>query len=570
MSRLFREHRIRECEILDGAWNFAADPSGVGIDEGWQNGFEGTSTVVPSVWNTKGGLEEYEGACWYSRELYTEGGTLRFVFGSVLTEARVWLDGEYLGSHYGGFCQFELTKRNVSKGEHRLTVRVDNSFDSRSIPQSGVDWYHYGGITRQVSVERLDGICVLAARLEYTLSPKLDSADCRVALTLFNSQDIELTDSISVRLLGKELSVPVTLKAGEMREICTQDFTISGFELWSTDNPRLYALEVSSSTDDLYDRVGFRLVEVKSDGVYLNGRHVELLGVNRHEEHPDFGFAFPEALMERDIDIAVKMGCNTIRGAHYPNNPLFVDMLDERGILFYSEIPIWGGGFAEETLKDSDVLLRGEQMHREMVEHYYNHPSIIIWGMHNEILTETEAGIEMSRRYYTLLKEIGGNRIVTFATNRPLKDECLEYCDIISINMYIGWYGSKDERWEDFLSAVKARRDSLGYADKPILMSEFGAGAVYGHRSFEGFRWSEEYQAKLVGECIELFHSDSAVAGSLVWHFADARTQFDLTRARGYNNKGVLSEYRHPKAAYFKVAELYNRYQKESKTNTRG
>ncbi len=570
MSRLYREHKIRKTECLDGAWNFVTDPSDIGISEGWYNGFSGKSTVVPSVWNTKEGLEEYEGASWYSREFYTEGGTLRFVFGSVLTEARVWLDGEFLGSHYGGFCQFELTAREVTAGEHRLTLRVDNRFDSRSIPQSGVDWYHYGGITRSVSVESLEGISVLSARLEYTLTDSLDSAECRAVLLLYNAGEKTESDSINVKLLDKEITVPVTLNPDEKREICTQSFTISDFECWSTDNPRLYTLEISSATDDLYYRVGFRLVEVKSDGVYLNGKRVELLGVNRHEEHPDFGFAFPESLMERDIDIAVNMGCNIIRGAHYPNNPLFLDMLDERGILFYSEIPIWGGGFSESALSDEEVVLRGENMHREMVEHYYNHPSIIIWGMHNEILTETEAGIEMSRRYYSLLKEIGGNRIVTFATNRPLKDECLEYCDIISINMYIGWYGRKDDRWDDFLSAVKARRDALGYSDKPILMSEFGAGAVFGHRSFEGFRWSEEYQAKLISDCIELFHSDSAVCGSLVWHFADARTQFDLTRARGYNNKGVLNEYRHPKAAYFRVAELYNRYLNEAKTNTRG
>jgi beta-glucuronidase len=422
MARLFREHKIRKIEILDGAWNFATDPRGVGIDEGWYNGFDGVSTVVPSVWNIKEGLEEYEGVCWYSREFSCEGGTLRFVFGSVLTEARVWLDGEYLGSHYGGFCQFELIKPGTSKGEHRLTVRVDNSFDGKSIPQSGVDWYHYGGITRQVSLERLEGISILSARLEYTLSDSLESADCRVALTLYNANDTELSDNISVRVLDSEVNLPVTLKPGEKLEICTQIFTISGFELWSTDNPKLYSLEASSSSDDLYDRVGFRLVEVKRDGVYLNGRRTELLGVNRHEEHPDFGFAFPEALMERDIDIAARMGCNIIRGAHYPNDPLFVDMLDRRGMLFYSEIPIWGGGFSEATLADLDVLLREEEMHREMVEHYYNHPSVIIWGMHNEILTETEAGVEMSRRYYSLLKEIGGNRIVTFATNRPLKD----------------------------------------------------------------------------------------------------------------------------------------------------
>lgn len=561
MQRLFTEHKIRKSKSLDGAWLFRVDTQNEGLENGWEKAIPSPEKcIVPSVWNTDTRFADYEGAAWYSREIYTEGGTLRFVFGAVMTEAKVWLDGEYLGSHYGGFCEFDLIARGVSEGTHTLTVRVDNSFDSHSIPQSGVDWYHYGGITREVSVERLLGISALSARLEYTLDASLRSARARVVVELYNAADVGITDELTVTLLGNEIKTHVSLAAGERSEICTQYFTISHFELWSRENPSLYEMKLSTSSDDLYDRVGFRLVEVKPDGLYVNRERVELLGVNRHEEHPDFGMAFPPSLMKRDIDLARGMGCNTLRGAHYPNNPLFVDMLDEEGIYFYSEIPIWGGGFSKEALADSLVLSRGEQMHREMVKHYYNHPSIIIWGMHNEILTETDEGVEMSRRYYNLLSEIGGNRAVTYATNRPLTDRALEYCDFISINMYIGWYGSKNDSWEKFLDAVRERRASLGLENKPVMMTEFGAAAVFGHRSFEFTRWSEEYQARLLSDCITLFHNDPMVVGSYVWHFADARTQFDLTRARGYNNKGVLNEYRQPKAAYFAVGKLYKEY----------
>ena len=269
--------------------------------------------------------------------------------------------------------------------------------------------------------------------------------------------------------------------------------------------------------------------------------------------------------MRRDIDIIADMGANTVRGSHYPNHPVFVDMLDERGIMFWSEIPVWGGGFSEECLADPTVLARGEAMHAEMVKYYYNHPSIVIWGMHNEIKSDTEAGKEMSRRYYSLLKSTGGNRLVTFATNHALTDISLEYCDLISINQYNGWYQGPMETWSDFLDKFRARRDALGLSHKPVIMSEFGAASVWGHHSFDDVRWSEEYHARLIRHCLELFHADPMVVGSYIWQFADIRTclEMGLNRARCYNNKGLVNEHRNPKAAYFTARELYRKFAAE-------
>ena len=118
------------------------------------------------------------------------------------------------------------------------------------------------------------------------------------------------------------------------------------------------------------------------------------------------------------------MGCNAIRGSHYPNSKEFVDYLDMHGILFWSEIPIWGGGFSEEALADPIAIERGLDMHREMLKHYYNHPCIIMWGMHNEILTNTKPGLDISNCYYNYLKKNGENRLVVYATNIPMDDIC--------------------------------------------------------------------------------------------------------------------------------------------------
>lgn len=564
MSRMFLTHNKRAVTSLDGAWRFLTDPENIGERDGWYRGLKNSdSAIVPSVWNTKLGLLDYEGACWYERDFYTTGGTLRFAFGAVMTKADVWLDGEKITSHYGGFCEFYAIVADVSEGLHRLTVRADNSFDSQSIPMTFVDWYHYGGITRSVSVENLKGLTVLSNRMEYELSADMQTAKARFLLELYSDSDI--TDKVSVTLLGQEISLDATLANGECREVYTDYITLSGFELWSPENPALYEMRATTATDDNIDRVGFRLVSVEGGKIKLNGKEIELLGVNRHEEHPDFGFAFPESAMRRDIDIALDMGCNTLRGSHYPNSQTFVDMLDEIGVTFWSEIPIWGCGFSPASLQDPVVLERGAEMHREMTKYYYNHPSIIIWGMHNEIPSNTPESIGMASSYYKLLKELGGNRIVTFATNHAADDLCLEYCDVICLNQYEGWYGGSINTWDTFIDDFRKRRDALGYGHKPVIVSEFGAASVYGHRSFDTTRWSEDYQADLIGHCLELFHKDPMVVGMYIWQFTDMRTSLEagLTRARGFNNKGVLNEHRNPKAAFFRTKELYHKFRNE-------
>jgi len=562
MNRLFDEHKKRAVSCLDGAWRFSTDPDGVGIRDEWFRAIpEWQTVVVPSVWNTQLGLLEYEGAAFYQRDFYTEGGTLRFVFEGVLTEGDVWLDGKHIVNHYGGFCQFDAIVEGVSEGVHTLTVRADNSFDSDSIPQSYVDWYHYGGITRSVWVERLSGISVLSSRLVYSLEG--NTADCRVEYDIYNASDAELADNLVTRVFNREITTPVTLRARESATVSSEDFTLKRVWLWSPEQPKLYTLETVTSTDDLTDKVGFRTVKATPEGIFVNGIPYEIRGVNRHEEHPDFGFAFPGGLMRRDIDIAFDMGCNSLRGAHYPNSRRFVDMLDERGMLFWSEIPIWGEGFSKETLGNEKVRARGLEMHAEMMKHYYNHPSIIIWGLHNEIKTDTEEAREMTERYFKAVREKGGNRLITYATNHPLTDICYAYCDVISVNMYIGWYGKKLHEWAEFLREMESYIDSTGNGGKPIIMSEFGAAAVFGHRSFDDNIWTEDYQAKLIEHTLTLFHNDKRICGTYIWHFADIKTMLAINRARSYNNKGLLNEYRQPKAAYFTARTLYRAFAAE-------
>lgn len=566
MSRLFCEHRKREVTSLDGAWRAVCDRECVGETLGFENGIVGGQTViVPSVWNTEPQMLEYEGVVWYEKELYTPGGVLRFSFGSVMTHAKVYLDGELLGEHYGGFCKFSFTKTGVSEGIHRLIVRVDNRFDRLSIPHALVDWYHYGGITRSVTVERLFGISVLYSFLDYTLED--GGARCRARCELYNAEDRAVSDTVRIYIDGAAVAEgEASLEAFEKKTV-DLEFTLSDVNLWSCETPRLYGMLCETASDDLFERVGFRKIEVLGRKILLNGEELIIRGVNRHEEHPDFGMAFPLALMPRDVGIIKNMGCNAIRGSHYPNDPAFLDMLDEEGLLFWSEVPMWGPQYDGELFSSPPFCKRAMDMHREMVREYYNHPSIVIWGIFNETDTSAEATKGFAEGCYSLLKKEGGGRLVTYATNKPCDDICLSYCDFISLNVYVGWYEYDDEgfgSWETALDTIDKRFEQIGVSDKPIVMSEFGAAAIYGHHTFDDLKWTEEYQARLLEDCLELFFSREGYVGAYVWQYCDIRTskEMGLNRARSYNNKGLLNEYRRPKLAYGAVRDFYLRLKK--------
>ena len=578
MKRLFDEHKIRKTVDLNGNWKFKLDPDNVGESEKWYNGLTDAETViVPSCWNNELKLLNYEGKAWYQKEfeITKEDGApeLMFEFGSVMTKADVWVDGKWMCDHYGAFTAFSCFCR-VEPGVHTLTVRADSTLDEQSFPQKHTDWFNYGGIARDVSFDELNGISILTNHIAYDLSEDLKTASVCAELELYNANDSECTSNVKVKIGSEGIyNEPVTLNAYEKTTLITPKVEMKNIELWDALAPKLYTVTATTDTDDLIDKIGFRKIEVKNGNILLNNKSIELLGVNRHEEHPDWGFAFPPKLMKKDIDIILDMNCNTVRGSHYPQAQIFIDMLDEQGIMFWSEIPMWGCGFGEKALSDEVVVQRGLTMHKEMTRYYYNHPSIIIWGMHNEIWTSWECTYDISKQYSEHLRECGGNRLITHATLNSFGDTSMEFDDIICINLYHGWYnyGGYDrtmKAWDKYVDDLANHLKEKGWYDKPVVMSEFGAAALAGYHShFDEVRWSEEYQRDLFEYTLELFHRTPNMRGTYIWQFCNIRTSpdMDINRARYFNNKGILDEYRNPKAAYFKIKELYGKYAKEGK-----
>ncbi|MDR0449700.1 MAG: hypothetical protein LBH26_00360 [Treponema sp.] len=566
MNRLFEENKNRNSVSLDGIWKFKTDPAKEGLEKGWPEKppSSGTAVPVPSLWTCAHGFYSYEGAAWYFREFEGSGYTV-LAFHGVTGLADVYVDGEHRASHYGGFTGFQVPLKNLGQGKHLLAVRVDNTHTSNStIPLARTDWYHHGGISRGVELYRHREARIVRFLIRYKLSASgKESGRVKIDFEadLESASSKPLNRKVKILMNGKLVAeTRIELRGSAAAQLsCVAEKV----KLWSPRSPKLYRFdaeledEAGCTEDGLAERTGFRKIEAKNGKILLNGEAVKLKGINRHEEHPDFGWALPLSVQYKDMAIIREAGCNAIRGSHYPNAQSFLDLCDEEGILFWEEIPMWG--FPEGPLKEALILERGLAMHTEMVERDLNHPSIILWGLHNEIDTRTRAALNISKQFAARIRSLDASRPLTFATMHPLDDICLPVADVLSVNKYFGWYQGGKEGWEAFLKEFCQKLSREGLGSKPLIISEFGAGAVPGVRNFENQKWSENYQEEYLDYTLGLFLKDKRISGTFIWQYCDIRVceEHIMGRPRGFNNKGIVDEYRRPKAAYKTVKSRY-------------
>ena len=543
MDRLFCEHNLRKTRLLDGLWKFKT----VETDEVLKSiPNDAIDMFVPSCWNLRAGLLNYQGYAWYFKEFTTNSENIFLSFGAVSQSSWVYLDGELLGSHYGGYTMFGF-QVTTTKGKHLLAVLTDSRADTETIPKDIADWYRYGGIYRSVELAEMNDILIKRHKISYKLIENNAAVTVETEVSGFSGKTPK---NMAIKFNGK------TVYCGKYEE--QVEFTAESIKRWDISEPNLYYVEIIVDDDDIIDRIGFREVSAKNGKFTLNGKEVKIKGVNHHEDYPSFGHAVPKQLLEQDIDIIKDLGCNFVRGSHYPNSRAFMDYLDQNGIMFWSEIPLWGA--TADTLTSKLLIERGCNMHKEMVEQYYNHPCIVVWGMFNEIDTSCTAARALAESFAKTIRSYDNSRPLTYATNIFLKDICLDLTDIISINEYIGWYGDEPNGWYDYMKKVAKKLKDDNVADKPVIMSEFGAAAIYGYHTFDNIKWTEEYQANLLKLELELFNETPFICGSFVWQFSDGRTSArGIDRARGFNNKGLVNEFRRPKLAYHTVKEIYSK-----------
>lgn len=558
MIRMFKEHTVRLQEELEGLWEFEKTDKKELPEEYTQKMY------VPSCWESNPGYENYRGFGAFKKTIFLDAKSdLRFVFKGVSHTADVYFDKKHIAHHYNAYTEFSANVLDAEAGEHVLEVIADNTFGEHSALHISNDYYTYGGITRPVVMQTI----AHGAYIEYMhFEPYKENGawKSRINLRINNISTAIKKVGISLLLDGAELDADCADKQFEISANSSIDISLNAsyesfnIKQWDVLNANLYLLranliENGAVIDDMTQRVGFRTVETCDAKILLNGKEVFMKGFNRHEDHSDMGCAIPAQTAETDVKLMLDMGANSVRTCHYPNDERFLDLCDEYGILVWEESH--ARGLTIEDMRNPNFDKQSEDCINEMVLNHYNHPSIIVWGILNECESATPEGKEKYEKQFEQIKSLDKSRPLTFATCRHFTDICLDLVDIVSVNLYFGWYGAETsleetkKSFEEYLQWI----DSTEGAGKPLIVSEFGAGALYGMHSTYNLKWSEEKQCEVIDHTLETYLNHPKVSGALIWQFCDCKVsegKWSNFRPRTYNNKGVVDEYRRPKMAY--------------------
>lgn len=556
MIRTFKTHDVRkQMELTESLWEF----------EPCAGNYAGQKfpVAVPGCWENHPLFADYRGEGIY-RKTFQAQGNVRIECKGVSHTATVYLDGHEIGHHYNAYTPFSVVVSDLEPGRHMLEIKADNRFHKDSALHVPNDYMSYGGISRGVVVEELSDLYLEYVHVKTYRENEQWHVQVKAAVNVLKigqNEDEDITIQGKIKDTAFEWKLADTAK--KHYEFCT-DLKIDGIEEWSPETPVLYQVELQmlredEVIDDLMERFGFREICVQGKYILLNGKRLRIKEICRHEDHPDYGCALPYQTIYNDLVLIRQMGANSIRTAHYPNDEIFLDLCDELGILVWEENH--ARGLEEDRMKHPLFEEQAEQVIREMIFYHYNHPSIFIWGILNECASETLFGRSCYEKQFRLIREMDDSRPCTFASCKFFGDICFDLPDVISCNLYPRWYVDKPVR--DYLNEVYdwIVEDGNGKG-KPFIVSEIGAGGLYGcHNAYHG-KWTEEYQADALSEQVSECLKFSESMGVYIWQFCDVRvsSEWFAGRPREMNNKGVVDEYRRPKAAYGRVKEIFEQY----------
>ncbi|MBR2373882.1 MAG: hypothetical protein IKA87_06590 [Lentisphaeria bacterium] len=527
---------------LDGAWDFTFDAQAAAIPETLPELTWESSLSVPGCFDVAAPYFGKRGVGYY-RTFVRTGGLIRLSIDGVGVEGKVFWDGRFIGACPYAYMPEKFTFDAGEKGEHELVIVICNHFNKIYFPY--YDFYAYGGIFGSVKVEELPGYCIDLLKVT-----TLDYKTGRVSADVTVNKFFRKARPIVFEIDGKEV-----LKGEFAGKNNVYEFNVPDFKLWSPEAPNLHRLRVVLGDFEHSCNIGLRTIETKGVKLLLNGRELRLMGYNRHDSHPEFGAAIPGSLQAADLQMLKDQGSNFIRGSHYPQRESFLDLCDKLGILIWEETLGWDVRDAE--LFKPEFLFKQKDQARKLSQTHYNHPCIIIWGFMNETLSEDKRCRKIIQKVYDTYKANDATRLVTYASNRYEKDICMDIVDIVAMNPYPGWGDISFEEVHS-IHRIRPRFEALEKAvpaDKPYMISETGASAIYGHRDPHRLRWSEEYQAELVTEVCNVILRDPRYCGLAFWHFCDAKSYLNGGRVKGLNDKGILNEYRQPKMAWHAITE---------------
>lgn len=558
----------RDYSLLNGKWDAIVDPYDCGLrlevyknhkpacnEDFYEYSFEGGLRLnVPGDWNSQvPELNLYEGTVWYARHFDAAKDSSKrsfLYFGAVSYRCNVYLNGEKIASHEGGFTPFqvEVTDRLLD-GDNFLVVEVSNRRTSDAIPALVFDWWNYGGITRDVMLINVPETYIDNYFIQLDKHQK----------DLVHVQ-VRLSDKVSqqVRVEIPELNVSQTMMTDADGYACTS-FRVKKLRRWAPGNPVLYDVKVSSPCDSVSERIGFRNIEVEGTRVVLNGEPMFMKCISFHEEIPQRqGRAFSQADAVMLLSEAQALGVNMIRLAHYPQNEYTVRLAESMGILLWQEIPVWQA----IDFSDMDTRRKAEKMLADMIWRDRNRCAVGFWGVANETKTSPERNA-----FLTALLEKGKSldttRLYTAAFDLveynpqtglfEMHDDFTDRLDVVAVNKYMGWY----HRWP-----VKPSEAVWNVAPgKPLIISEFGGEALYGQSGDENVTssWSEDYQARLYRDNLEMFGNIPNLAGISPWILFDFRSpyRFHPTNQQGWNRKGLVSDQGFRKKAWYIIHDYY-------------
>ena len=573
-------NRFRQFHDLSGFWDFCFDPDRAGEAQGWAGGFNrGRPIAVPASWN-----DQFEdgrdnlGPAWYQTcfdlPWNWQDKRLFVRFGSVNYLAAVWLNGTNLGAHEGGHLPFEFDLTTLAKPEGNcLVVRVDGelAYDrvppgnvtgeaedfflshGGNYPQAQFDFFPFCGIQRPVLLYAVPR----EALRDLTVVTELTGAAGRVRVRAQKSGEAEGSVRFSLRGHGLDLSAEARFAGDTAEALISVPETAS----WSPAAPNLYELRAeilhSGAVLDAYTvPIGIRTVAVDGNQLLLNGRPVYLTGFGRHEDFPVVGRGLLPPLIIKDYALMQWVGANSFRTSHYPYSEQMLAMADRLGFLVIAETPAVGLYFRDDGLERRRQLC--QQYVRELITRDKNHPSVILWSVANEPHSKPPHAKPFFRELYDEAHALDATRPVTLASTVGQAEEAFEFCDVLCLNRYYGWYtqgGDIAEGMRLLSEDLDAIHQKYG---KPLILTEFGADAISGWHAQPPEMFSEEYQAEIISRTIEVLHRKPYVIGEHVWNMCDFKTSQGVGRAGALNHKGVFTRDRRPKLAAHRLRELWH------------
>ena len=572
---------------LDGMWRFALDWKNEGDEKDWKNHIPGHDTIpVPASFQdfyTDKKIREFAGDMWYETDVlvpdYMKGSSVYLRFGAATHRATVYLNGEEVAYHEGGFLPFlaDITDKAKFGESNRVVVKINNELNETNIPcgltvtlsdgrkmvKPYFDFYNYSGLQRSVYLLSTPENSIEDIDLSYSVNGKDASIDYEVR--------VKGDDDVKLSLYDEEGHF-VTEAEGRKGIIIVPDA-----KLWQVRASYLYTLKISlvrgNQLIDSYQMpIGIREVRINGENILINGSPVYMKGFGKHEDSDIVGRGFNIGVMKRDFELMKWIGANSFRTSHYPYDEEIYRMADREGFLIIDEVPAVGlfeslanffdagtgkgakSFFSKPTIPQ--LLKAHMRALEEMIVRDKNHPSVIAWS----ILNEPESTDANSLPYFTALFEKAHEldkqkRPRTFAmevNSSPTKCHCYKLCDFIALNRYYGWYILGGNEIDEAEKKFRAEMDEWKtlHLGKPFIFSEYGADTLPSEHKLPSVMWSQEYQVEMLEMLHRVFDSYDFVKGEQVWAFADFQTTEGLMRVNG-NKKGIFTRQRQPKDAAF-------------------